>query len=78
MYNIGLVSDLVLSTLSKCKVQNVKCCLNYSVIMLSLSLSLSLLHAYAVADKEVGYCQGLSFVAGLIILHVSYMYCIND
>ena len=37
----------------------------------------NILHAYAVADKEVGYCQGLSFVAGLIILHVSYMYCIK-
>ena len=37
----------------------------------------NILHAYAVADKEVGYCQGLSFVAGLIILHVSYMYFIK-
>ena len=30
-----------------------------------------LLHAYAVRDCEVGYCQGLSFVAGMILIHVS-------
>lgn len=30
----------------------------------------SILHAYAVADPETGYCQGLSFVAGLILMHV--------
>ena len=30
-----------------------------------------LLHAYAVKDCEVGYCQGLSFVAGVILIHVS-------
>lgn len=27
--------------------------------------------AYAVYDKEVGYCQGLSFVAATLLLHVS-------
>ena len=31
----------------------------------------NVLHAYAVLDKEVGYCQGLSFVAGVIVMHVS-------
>jgi len=30
-----------------------------------------LLHAYAVKDPEVGYCQGLSFVAGMMLIHVS-------
>lgn len=30
----------------------------------------NVLRAYAVADPTVGYCQGLSFVAGLILLHV--------
>lgn len=29
----------------------------------------NVLHAYAVLDKEVGYCQGLSFVAGIIVMH---------
>ena len=46
------------------------------------------LHAYSNLDKEVGYCQGLGFVAGQFIIHVSscqkslqffprymYMYC---
>jgi len=32
-----------------------------------------LLHAYAVKDCEVGYCQGLSFVAGMILIHVSIL-----
>ena len=31
-----------------------------------------LLCAYSVADKEIGYCQGLSFVAGLLLIHVSW------
>ena len=30
----------------------------------------NVLHAYAVSDKDVGYCQGLSFVAGIILMHV--------
>ena len=29
------------------------------------------LRAYASVDQDVGYCQGLSFVAGLLIMHVS-------
>lgn len=27
--------------------------------------------AYAVYDEEVGYCQGLSFLAAALLLHVS-------
>ncbi len=30
-----------------------------------------LLQAYSVYDEEVGYCQGLSFVAAALLLHVS-------
>ena len=36
-----------------------------------------LLHAYAVKDCEVGYCQGLSFVAGMILIHVSKLLLYN-
>lgn len=28
--------------------------------------------AYAVYDEEVGYCQGLSFLAAALLLHVSH------
>lgn len=31
----------------------------------------NLLKAYSLYDKEVEYCQGLSFVAGILLLHVS-------
>ena len=31
----------------------------------------NLLKAYSLLDTEVGYCQGLSFVAGILLLHVS-------
>jgi TBC1 domain-containing protein 4 len=30
----------------------------------------NLLKAYSVQDKEVGYCQGLSFVAGILLMHM--------
>ncbi|KAF8784397.1 TBC1 domain family member 1 like protein [Argiope bruennichi] len=30
----------------------------------------NLLKAYSLLDKEVGYCQGLSFVAGILLLHM--------
>lgn len=30
----------------------------------------NLLKAYSLLDKDVGYCQGLSFVAGILLLHV--------
>lgn len=30
----------------------------------------NLLKAYSLLDPEVGYCQGLSFVAGILLLHV--------
>lgn len=31
----------------------------------------NLLKAYSLLDPDVGYCQGLSFVAGVLLLHVS-------
>ncbi|ESO12536.1 hypothetical protein HELRODRAFT_63519 [Helobdella robusta] len=31
----------------------------------------NVLKAYSVLDAEVGYCQGLSFVAGVILIHVN-------
>lgn len=34
----------------------------------------NLLKAYSLLDPEVGYCQGLSFVAGILLLHVSFTY----
>ena len=33
----------------------------------------NVLKAYSLLDDEVGYCQGLSFVAGLLLVHVSLM-----
>ncbi len=30
------------------------------------------LHAYAVSDTVCGYCQGLSFVTGIVLMHVRY------
>ena len=30
----------------------------------------NLLKAYSLLDPEVGYCQGLSFIAGVLLLHV--------
>ena len=32
----------------------------------------SLLQAYSVYDEEVGYCQGLSFLSAVLLLHVSH------
>ena len=29
------------------------------------------IQAYSVYDEEVGYCQGLSFLVAVLILHVS-------
>ncbi|KAM9049742.1 TBC1 domain family member 4 isoform 2-T9 [Megaptera novaeangliae] len=31
----------------------------------------NLLKAYSLLDEEVGYCQGISFVAGVLLLHMS-------
>jgi len=31
----------------------------------------NILHAYAVADPDTGYCQGLSFLTGMLLIHVS-------
>lgn len=33
--------------------------------------------AYAVYDTEVGYCQGLSFLAATLLLHVSKFHSLN-
>ena len=33
-----------------------------------------MLKAYSLLDKEVGYCQGLSFVAGVLLMHVRSHY----
>ena len=35
----------------------------------------NVLHAYSVADEEVGYCQGMNFIASLFIMHVSFIDC---
>lgn len=29
----------------------------------------NVLHAYSVADEEVGYCQGMSYIAGIFLIH---------
>lgn len=29
--------------------------------------------AYSVYDEEIGYCQGQSFLAAVLLLHVSHM-----
>ena len=34
----------------------------------------NILKAYSLIDKEVGYCQGLSFLAAALLLHVSPIY----
>ena len=34
----------------------------------------NLLKAYSLIDAEVGYCQGISFVAGVLLMHVSIPY----
>lgn len=34
----------------------------------------NLLKAYSLLDEEVGYCQGLSFIAGILLLHVSIVF----
>jgi TBC1 domain-containing protein 4 len=31
----------------------------------------NILKAYSILDKEVGYCQGLAFICGILLLHVS-------
>jgi TBC1 domain family member 4 len=32
----------------------------------------NLLKAYSIIDPEMGYCQGLAFICGVLLLHVSY------
>lgn len=29
------------------------------------------LQAYSILDPELGYCQGLGFICGVLLLHVS-------
>lgn len=37
----------------------------------------NVLKAYSLLDSDVGYCQGLSFVGGVLLLHVSIiLFCI--
>ncbi|XP_046305415.1 TBC1 domain family member 4 isoform X2 [Marmota monax] len=44
----------------------------FSVQLGAGQLSLfNLLKAYSLLDSEVGYCQGISFVAGVLLLHMS-------
>lgn len=31
----------------------------------------NILKAYSLLDTDVGYCQGLSFIVGLLLMHVS-------
>lgn len=45
----------------------------------------NLLRAYAKADPKVGYCQGMAFIAGLLLMHLSelaafrvFWYVMND
>lgn len=34
----------------------------------------NVLKAYSLRDEQVGYCQGLGFVAGILLMHVSVKY----
>ena len=34
----------------------------------------NLLKAYSLMDQDVGYCQGLSFVAGILLMHVGILF----
>ena len=34
--------------------------------------------AYSLFDQEVGYCQGLSFLAATLLLHVSMTSVVDD
>jgi hypothetical protein len=48
---------------------------NNPSLVLSLTLRVVLLsppQAYSVYDEEIGYCQGQSFLAAVLLLHVSY------
>jgi TBC1 domain-containing protein 4 len=37
----------------------------------------NLLKAYSLLDREVGYCQGISFIAGILLMHVSVVTSTN-
>lgn len=34
----------------------------------------NVIKAYSLFDPQVGYCQGLHFVVGVLLLHVSYLF----
>jgi TBC1 domain family member 4 len=34
----------------------------------------NILKAYSILDPELGYCQGLAFICGILLLHVSLLY----
>jgi len=36
------------------------------------------MQAYSVYDEEIGYCQGQSFLAAVLLLHVSSWVCVTD
>lgn len=46
-----------------------------SVNVYSTSFSSSFLQAYSVYDEDIGYCQGQSFLAAVLLLHVSNFPC---
>lgn len=39
-------------------------------VLLSLLYVRMYVQAYSVYDREVGYCQGSPFIAGVLLLHV--------
>lgn len=42
--------------------------------MIAINVFLPLSKAYSVYDEEIGYCQGQSFLAAVLLLHVSLMF----
>jgi len=40
-----------------------------------ISIFSSFLQAYSVYDEDIGYCQGQSFLAAVLLLHVSNFPC---
>lgn len=37
----------------------------------------NLLKAYSILDPELGYCQGLAFICGVLLLHVKQNFDLN-
>lgn len=50
------------------------CCCRFSTAAGKLSLQ-RVLRAYAVYDTEVGYCQGMNFLAGLLLTYMPNEAC---